>query len=107
MLGSAYSTQASNQTISVYTRLQGALRFSVVIQAPQSLMASQHPYTGTHHIPSAYRYQQIGNAVSPLVAAALGRGLLVAARREAPPAVEDTVQYLPSPELTEVTTLVP
>ena len=40
--------------------------------------------------------------MSPLVAAALGRGLLVAARREAPTAVEDAVQHLPSPELAEV-----
>ena len=46
--------------------------------------------------------------MSPLVAAALGRGLLVAAWREAPTAVEDTVQYLPSPELAEVgTTMCP
>ena len=67
-------------------------------------MATQCPHRGTHQICCACRYQQIGNAVSPLVAAALGRGLLVAARHEAPTAVEDTVQYLPSPELAEVGT---
>ncbi|KAL0040722.1 hypothetical protein WJX79_003028 [Trebouxia sp. C0005] len=45
------------------------------------------------------RYQQMGNAVSPCVASALGRCLLLAAVAEAPPDVDHAVVAVPDPEL--------
>ena len=50
----------------------------------------------------ACRYQQMGNAVSPCVAAALGRCLLLAAVAEAPAHVDHAVVAVPDPELLQV-----
>jgi len=48
------------------------------------------------------RYQQMGNAVSPCVAAALGRCLLLAAVAEAPADVDHAVLAVPDPEILQV-----
>ena len=44
----------------------------------------------------------MGNAVSPCVASALGRCLLLAAVAEAPPDVDHAVVAVPDPELLQV-----
>eukprot|EP00891_Asterochloris_glomerata_P003939 jgi/Astpho2/3939/fgenesh1_pg.00063_%23_13_t len=96
-----HPTQARVLTIRENARTQGFPDYHVLV----GVTSGDNKKTWVRHASLKDRYQQIGNAVSPLVAAALGRGLLVAARREAPTAVEDTVQYLPSPELAEAMTI--
>ena len=48
------------------------------------------------------RYQQMGNAVCPMVASALGRCLALAAVGEAPESLEQAVVPVPDPDFVQV-----
>lgn len=62
----------------------------------------QSQFTPECNVCGGVRYQQMGNAVCPMVASALGRCLALAAVGEAPESLEQAVVPVPDPDFVQV-----